>query len=151
MSKTKIRLARKKWIKKFKNVDIQKSKNWGASVDKAFSDLFDVMSDCINETDVCCFSDCLPYDIYFGGDANVDVTEDAFGIVGGESDDEVTEMIADAIGNTATWRDIAIMLDTADWDRKVFILSEDGRLYAVTDHDFYETKDAVIDYIKNYD
>lgn len=125
------RKEKNRWIKKFKNVVvIPEKKDYGGEIDRAFGKLYDLIEDCRMKAWPYLkyrISNNIP-DIYFGsGD-----------------EDEVTDAILQALDTAGTWRDIAAMLESADVNRDVFVLSDDGHLYPVDYDDFITVKEAVI-------
>ena len=119
------------WADIFESLDIESGMNSGVAVDVAFLKLLDAIKEV--EKDWGIKLDYLP-DLYVD-DGHID---------------EVTGVITHALKNTATWRDIAAMLSTADENRSVFILSDNGHLYAVSDEDFYSLRNQIVDHLREY-
>lgn len=120
------------WADIIEGIEIEDSKDYGVSVDVAFLTLLDVIKAFEQDWNIS-LDDYKP-DLYVD-DGHVD---------------EVTWAIAHAIENTGTWRDIAEMLSTADENRSVFILSEDGHLYAVNHEDFYDLRNKIVARLREY-
>ncbi len=127
---------KKKWIEKFKSVNIQKQEDWGEAVDTAFTKLYNLMEDFENETGIFLFShisDNIP-DVFFGS---------------GEGD-EVTDAIRAVLDTASTWRDIVAMLDSANTKRDVFVLL-DGQFFSADPEEFIAVKEAVIKALEELD
>ena len=120
------------WADTIESLDIESERAYGVAVDVAFLKLLDTIKEFEKDWGI-------KLDDYL---ANLYVDD---GHV-----DEVTGMVIKALKNTATWRDIAEMLFTADENRSVFILSDNGHLYAVSDEDFYDLRNKIVDHLREY-